>query len=117
MPGTPFSATVRHEDGGVVIDLIGDIDREASEQLNAAYQQAAASDGSPRTVVLNFSKVDYINSTGIAVIVSLLAKARAEGRNLRAWGLSSHYQEIFQITRLADFMHIYESEPQALAVN
>ncbi len=117
MPGTPFSATVRHEDGGAVIDMVGDIDRNASDQLIAAYQEAVARHGVGEAMVLNFRDVDYINSTGIAVIVTLLARARAEGRSLRAWGLSSHYQEIFQITRLADFMTIYETEPQALSIS
>jgi anti-anti-sigma factor len=117
MPGTPFSATVRHEDGGSVIDLVGDIDRNAGDPLTAAYQEAVAGRDQGSPVVLSFRDVDYINSTGIAVIVTLLAKARAEGRSLRAWGLSPHYQEIFQITRLADFMTLYETEPQALAVS
>jgi anti-anti-sigma factor len=116
MPGTPFSATVRHENGGAVIDLVGDIDRNANEHLAAAYQEAIAQHSVEEPVVLNFRDVDYINSTGIAVIVTLLAKARAEGRSLRGWGLSHHYQEIFQITRLADFMTIYETEPQALSI-
>lgn len=116
MPGTPFSATVRHEEGGAVIDLVGDIDREASEQLNAAYREVTAKHSAGEPIVLNFRDVDYINSTGIAVIVTLLARARADGRFLRAWGLSSHYREIFQITRLADFMTIYETEPQALSL-
>jgi anti-anti-sigma regulatory factor len=50
------------------------------------------------------------------VIVALRARARADGRPLRACGLSAHYREIFQITRLADFMTIYDDEPAALAV-
>jgi anti-anti-sigma factor len=116
MPGTPFSATVRQENGGAVIDLVGDIDRTAGDRLTAAYQEAIADRAVGHAVVLSFRDVDYINSTGIAVIVTLLARARAEGRSLRAWGLSPHYQEIFQITRLADFMTIYETEPQALSV-
>jgi anti-sigma B factor antagonist len=113
MPGTPFSANVRVESAGVVIDLAGDIDRTAKDALDAAYDQT----GSGPAVILNFSQVDYINSTGIAVIVTLLARARAEGRHLRAWGLSGHYREIFQITRLADFMSIYDDEPAALSVD
>ena len=117
MPGTPFSATVRHEGGGAVIDLVGDIDRNASDQITSAYQEAVTGREAGSPVVLSFRDVDYINSTGIAVIVTLLARARAEGRSLRAWGLSPHYQEIFQITRLADFMTIYETEPQALSVS
>ena len=112
MPGTPFSAETRVTDHTTVIDLKGDIDRNAKEALEAAYSRGAP-DG---PVILNFTGVDYINSTGIAVIVALLAHARTDGRPLRACGLSAHYHEIFQITRLADFMSIFDNEMAALAV-
>lgn len=111
MPGTPFSAAARNEAGGAIIDLHGDIDRNAQEQLEAIYEQTVA-DG---PVILNFADVDYINSTGIAVIVGILARARAERRPLRAYGLSDHYREIFHITRLSDFMGIFDDESAALA--
>jgi len=65
--------------------------------------------------VLNFNRVDYINSTGIALIVGLLAKARQSRRRLSVYGLSEHYVEIFHITRLADFMSLFPDEASALA--
>ena len=65
--------------------------------------------------MLNFEGVDYINSTGIALIVGLLAQARKSHRRLVVCGLSEHYQEIFRITRLSDFMQIFDDEPSALA--
>lgn len=116
MPGTKFTASVRTAVGGSIIDLGGDIDRSAGADLTAAYDHAVAGDNGSAPVILNFSGVDYINSTGIAVIVTLLARARAEGRQLRAFGLSPHYEEIFQITRLSDFMSIHHTEPEALAL-
>ena len=58
--------------------------------------------------------IDYINSTGIALIVSLLGRARASQRRLSAYGLSDHYVEIFNITRLSDFMGIYPDEKSAV---
>ena len=102
MAATPFEATVHHEDGAAVIALAGDIDRGAAEPLAAAYDRA----GGEGAVTLDFSRVTYINSTGIAVIVGLLARARAEKRSIAARGLSPHYREIFEITRLSDFMAI-----------
>lgn len=111
MPGTPFSAESHKEVDSSVITLKGDIDRSAQEGLLHAYNEATGKG----PVILDFTNVDYINSTGIAVIVGLLARARADGRPLRAYGLSEHYREIFQITRLADFMTIFDDEPAALA--
>jgi len=50
----------------------------------------------------------------IALIVGLLAKARASGIEMRAFGLSPHYREIFEITRLADFLAINPDEESAV---
>ena len=117
MPAQPFEAHVRQEAGAqppaAVIDLRGEINAAAESALNAAY--AAAELGNPPVVVLNFGAVSYINSTGIALIVGLLARARKAKRRLLVFGLSPHYQEIFQITRLADFMTVFEDEASALA--
>jgi len=107
-----LEATVRRLGAVAVLDLRGEIDAFGEEALNRAYDEAEG--GNPSAILLNFAAVDYINSTGIALIVSLLARARKTGR-LMTTGLSSHYLEIFQITRLADFMHIYPDETSALA--
>ena len=112
MNAKQFSAHVRDQPQAVTIDLHGEIDAFAEADLNAAYAQAEAND--PAKILLNFSDVDYINSTGIALIVGLLARARKAHRQLMVYGLSDHYVEIFQITRLADYMTIYEDEKTAL---
>jgi anti-sigma B factor antagonist len=112
MPHTQFGALVRHRGGVGILDLEGDIDLEAEAGLSAAYAQATADD--PKAVLLNFAGVGYINSTGIALIVGLLARARAEGRRVSVYGLSQHYREIFQITRLSDFMAVYTDEEGAI---
>ncbi|MDQ3250115.1 MAG: STAS domain-containing protein [Chloroflexota bacterium] len=108
----PFFANVRQVTDAAIIDLHGEIHGQAEYALNEAYAGATATN--PATVVLNFTDVDYINSTGIALIVGLLAQARKSRRHLRVYGLSDHYVEIFQITRLADFMHIFANEASAL---
>ncbi len=112
MPGTPFAVRVDHTDGAVALRMSGDVNRTAQETLAHAYDSAG--DG---PVLLDFSDVDYINSTGIAVIVGVLAKARATGRQVRAFGLTDHYREIFQITRIADFMAIFEDETTAVTAS
>lgn len=112
MPSEGFEMTISHTDQGPVINLMGTVDRSAQEKLEYGYEDATQV---PGKVLLDFTQVDYINSTGIAVIVGILAMARAEGREVGAFGLSDHYQEVFQITRLADFMDIYEDAAAAKA--
>ena len=97
----------------VVLDLAGDLRGDAREDLEAAYADAASRE--PQVVVLNLTDVGYIDSTGIALIVSLLARARRDGREVSAYGLTDHYREIFEITRLADFMAINPDEDSAVS--
>jgi anti-sigma B factor antagonist len=111
MTAEPFVATIRSETGATFIDLAGKIDAFAEHGLNAAFEEAEAFPA--LTIVLNFENVGYINSTGIALIVGLLARARKQHRQLVVIGLSEHYTEIFRITRLSDFMSIYPDEASA----
>ena len=103
---------VRREPGGAVLDLRGEINGFAEEALDTAYVEAEK--GNPEAILLNFEDVDYINSTGIALIVGLLARARATKRRLLACNLSDHYVEIFNITRLSDFVSVFPDEDSAL---
>jgi anti-anti-sigma factor len=108
-----FEAAVRYEDGATILDLSGEINSFAEERINEAYSEAEAND--TKTIILNFDQVEYINSTGIALIVGLLAKTRQNHKQLVTYGLSDHYLEIFHITRLTDFMTIVPDEASALA--
>jgi anti-sigma B factor antagonist len=105
-----LEASTRVDAGVAVIDLHGEINRSSEAVLGAAYADADAG-----TVLLNFADVAYINSTGIAVIVGFLGRARSDGRRVIACALSDHYREIFEITRLSDFMPIYDDEANAVA--
>jgi anti-sigma B factor antagonist len=106
MPATEFAAQVRRDGDTAVLELSGDVSAAAESGLQDAYTQS----GEAGVLVLDFSAVDYINSTGIALIVGLLAEARKTGREVQAQGLAEHYREIFRITRLSDFMTILDDE-------
>jgi anti-anti-sigma factor len=108
-----FAAAVRPEGDSVVVDLAGDINAFASEELEAATGAALAK--GPQRLVLNFTNTSFINSTGIALIVETLRKSRAARVPVVACGLSDHYREIFEITRLVDFMDIAADERAALS--
>ena len=99
------------EANGTTIRLQGDLDLAADAALADAY--AAATATNPSRVVLDFTGVGYINSTGIALVVRLLAEARRDHRKMFAVGLSDHYQEIFRLTRLSDYVTMVDSVASA----
>lgn len=103
-----FGAEISEIPDEVRIRLSGDLNARADESLAEAYGRVAAL--GPHRVTLDFGQVGYINSTGIALVVRFLADARRDGRSVRALGLTEHYQEIFRITRLSDFMEIVEGD-------
>jgi anti-sigma B factor antagonist len=108
MPGNELTASVMRKDIGAVIALSGTVDKNAKDPMENAYRKASGGNGQ---LILDFKEVDYINSSGIAVLVGILAMARAEGQEVGAIGLTDHYREVFRITRLSDFMQIYEQAP------
>lgn len=109
----PLRASVRRRDGMAIIDLTGELDGFADRPLKQAYAEAMAA--APTRLLLTFDGVSHINSTGIAVIVSLLAQARRDKIAVLCSGLNDHYQEIFRITRLADFARVFRDEDAAFA--
>ena len=111
MPAIPFSAEVSGGPELATIGLHGDINAAADGGLGAAWEAARALGAG--VVLLDFSDAAYINSTGIALIVQLLADAGRNGLEVRACGLSPHYVEIFQITRLSDYIRIFDDAASA----
>lgn len=103
-----FGAEITQVPEEVRVRLTGDLNARADELLKDTYERVAAL--GPRRVSLDFGGIGYINSTGIALVVRLLADARRDGRAVRAIGLTEHYREIFRITRLSDFMEIVEGD-------
>lgn len=111
----PLRATLRYvQPAAIIMDLAGDINGQAEPALTDAFSAAT---GAPnvKMVVLNFASVAYINSTGIALIIGLLARARQQQCAVLACGLSDHYREIFDITRLSDFIAVHPDEHAALS--
>ena len=113
MPQAQVTMDVRKVNDDVsVIDVKGELTAFAEGVLMDAYAQA--SDGRVRAVVLNFEGLEYMNSSGIGLLVTLLIRVNREKQRLLTYGLSEHYRNIFQITRLDDAIGIYDSEEEAV---
>ena len=96
-----------------VIDIAGDITSASEDVLMDAYARASV-DG-VTVIVLSFDRLEYMNSGGIGLLVTLLVRANRHGQRVLAYGLSDHYRQIFELTRLDEAVGIHESEADALA--
>ena len=100
-------------DQASVIDVRGEVTARAENALMDAYTQASSK--TTRTIILNFSGLEYMNSGGIGLLVTLLMRMNRQGQRLLAVGLSEHYRHIFELTRLNEAIRIYDTEADAVA--
>ena len=107
------SMDVRQAGGSMaVVDIKGEVTAACEPVLMSAYE--AAGGASASKLVLNFAGLEYMNSGGIGMLVTLLVRANRQRQELAAFGLSDHYREIFELTRLDEAITIYDSEESAL---
>lgn len=96
-----------------IISIQGEMTAFAENALMDAYVKASSP--STRTIILDFSGLEYMNSSGIGLLVTLLIRVNRQKQRLLSYGLNEHYRHIFELTRLSDAIHIYESESEALS--
>lgn len=114
MPEAKVSMNVREANGSTqVIEIHGEVTGFAEDALMDAYNQA--SNGQANNVIINFDDLEYMNSSGIGLLVTLLIRAQRNNQQVMAVGLNDHYQQIFQLTRLDEAIGIYKTEADALA--
>jgi anti-sigma B factor antagonist len=97
-----------------VVEIGGEMTAAAETALMDVYTRATSLGA--RLVVLNFSQLAYMNSSGIGLLVALLMRAKRHQQRLLAVGLSAHYKQIFDLTRLNEAICMYDSEDEALVV-
>jgi anti-sigma B factor antagonist len=113
MPEAATTFEVREvSDGARVIEIKGDITAASEDVLMDAYNRA--SESGVRAIVLSFTGLDYMNSGGIGLLVTLLVRAQRQRQRVLAFGLSDHYRQIFELTRLDEAVGIHDSEEEAL---
>ena len=100
-------------DNTSVINIQGEVTAAAENPLMDAYTQATSAGA--RNIILNFEGLDYMNSSGIGLLVTLLIRAQRQKQQLMAAGLSDHYQQIFELTRLNEAITIYPTVDAAIA--
>src|SRR5438477_11194370 len=94
---TTTTAADRIDERTIVIRVRGDVTAASEGPLMAAYGQAGEK---TRTILLDLSGLDYMNSGGIRLPVTLLVRANRQRQELLACGLNEHHKQLFELTRL-----------------
>lgn len=112
MQDTELRLGLREAEPGIsIIDISGDVTPAAEQALMEVYGEVNGANA----VVLNFSDLEYMNSGGIGLLVTLLVRAQRQKQRLLAYGLTAHYRQIFELTRLDDAIAIHDDERAAIA--
>lgn len=106
--------STRRIDETIIFDLSGDMDLGNSPAVRKALLREVRENRTPR-VVMNLSKVRYIDSSGVASLVEGLKASRDSGSRLILIGLSTSAREVLQLSRLLKIFEIYDNEEEALA--
>ena len=93
--------------------IAGDVTSASEGELMTGYTLAV--EGGATAVILDFAGLEYMNSGGIGLLVTLLVRAQRGGVRLLASGLSEHYREILALTRLDEAIEIHVDEGAAVA--
>lgn len=104
----------RELDKTIIFDVSGDIDLANSPAVRKALLREMRDKRTPR-VVMNMSKVRYIDSSGVASLVEGLKASRDVGSRFILFGLSTTAREVLQLSRLLKIFEVYDNEEQALA--
>ncbi len=96
-----------------LICLRGDISSASKDVLLNAYHRLG---NTVSRVLLDFTAVDYINSSGIAIIIQMLLEAGKAGtRTVGIFGLSPHFQKVFTMVGISKYASLHKDEAAALA--
>lgn len=100
--------------GAAVIAITGDVTAACEQELMSAHEEAT--DAGAKLVVLDFTGMDYMNSGGIGMLVTLLVRGQRRHQRIAAVGLTDHYRQIFELTRLDEAIVLFDDLSAALAV-
>jgi anti-sigma B factor antagonist len=96
-----------------IVRIAGDVTSASEADLMAGFNDAV--EGGATAVILDFTGMEYMNSGGIGLLVTLLVRAQRGGGRLLATGLSDHYRQILSLTRIDEAIEIFDDEAAAIA--
>jgi len=108
--GAKVTVTSRQNVG--ILGLAGDVTSQTEQDITEAFQKLER-DGLKK-FLLKFNEATYINSSGLAIVISLVSEGKKKKQKIAASGLSKHFQKVFDVVGLTDYIDIYPTEEEAI---
>jgi anti-sigma B factor antagonist len=99
-------------DGSVILSPEGDVDLSASPSLRTRLHEAL--NNKPDRLVIDLSRVDYMDSSGVATLVESLQIARRGSTTLVLANLRDRVRSVFEIARLDTVFTITTTVDEAM---
>ena len=114
-PNTVSQQELTGSSGGAVTALrfTGDISSASKETMVGAYQ--SLDKDTHKLILLDFKGVEYLNSSGIALVIQVLMEAGKAGQTIGICGLTPHFTKVFNMVGITKFATLYSDEASALA--
>lgn len=104
--------TVKEEGGSTIVTLDGRLDLATGGNLKEEVKKLC--DKGAKRIHLNLQKVDFINSSGLGALVSVMKQVRIKKGRMTLSNLAAYVREIFDITQLSHVFEIFDTEQEAL---
>ena len=109
---SPTKAKIEQQSGTAVVRFDGDITSASHDAVLGSYEKL---DKSTKVILLDFGKVPYLNSSGIALVIQLLMAANKAGQTVKCFGVSAHFVKVFTMLGLAKYTSLHANEDEARA--
>lgn len=104
----------KHHDNFTVLYVEGLIKLgESAEFFSSALENVLKNEST--NVIIDFTKIDYIDSTGIGELVGYLGKFTNQNRKLILVNPSERIQKLLKLAKLDSVFKIYASEEEAIS--
>ena len=110
-----LTLATREVDGRAVVAVGGEIDVYTAPKLRDKITELVGNGN--YNLVIDMEKVDFLDSTGLGVLVGGLKKVRAHDGSMRLICNQERLLKIFRITGLAKVFTIHDSEAAALSAH
>ncbi|HOJ20404.1 MAG TPA: STAS domain-containing protein [Armatimonadota bacterium] len=99
-------------DNATILTLAGELDAYTSLELRETVVRLV--EEGVRSLIVNLSKVDFIDSVGLGTLVGCLKRSAEHGGTMRLVGLNPQIQKVFDITGLSKIFDIHTTNEEAL---